>query len=131
MQYGTNKARFGLFFSDMVDSSLNIKSTSSVFDSHNTFGETSQYIDNPFLMSLLERPESIDELEKKWARSYHQNSESGVFSGHTNEFGMKMIDDDAFFSLNEPGGKTYDEDDGLFGSSMREFNDDDDDVGFF
>jgi hypothetical protein len=149
MSYGTNRARFGLFFSDMVDSSINTRSyeTRSIFDANSKkFDKKNELYNNPFLTALLVKPETIDEIERKWAKSYQTPHVIGedddlddldddtmsfsMFKGSRNEYGVAVADDDSFFHLISVPAKDFDEDDGMYGSHSINFYDDPDD-GFF
>ena len=135
MHYGNNRARFGLFFSEMIDSSRT-ESLSSVFDTDiNIFDKKREMMyESPFLTDLLVKPETFEELEKKWAKGYRNKyEEDDVFGGTKDSFGINTIDEDAFFTLNTPSKNDRDTfiDDDTFGTYNDPILDDDDGEGSF
>lgn len=110
LNYGNNRARFGLFYSDAVNGgsiteSLTAYADKDIFTHSSKVNPLSM---NPFFTQLMYKPETLDDIEKKLARSLRQiktdddDDEGGVvvFDGTKDELGMHQMASDAFEVLN-------------------------------
>lgn len=107
MQEGTNKARFGLYYADGLGTEYN-KTDSSVFKgvSYNSMNADKTY-NSPFLNELLVKPDTMEDLERRWQKMINggdrQSSlryETNIFTGEKDVTGVTKTRSGSFMDLN-------------------------------
>lgn len=141
--YGTNRARFGIFYADGLGTEY--KSISNdVFRSTIDFNaekkeKKGEIYNNPFFAELVAGYESLEDMEARWRqqqayatgdRSEILQYETNVFTGEKDVAGIHNIGDDAFYNLNARKQKVS-----IFGpgneSDTLDFMQDIDDISWF
>ena len=108
MLEGTNKARFGLYYADGLGTEYN-KVNSSVFKktNYNSMRDIETY-NNPFLNELLVKPETMEDLERRWQRIINSDNretrieyQTNIFTGEKDVTGISTVRTGAFSELND------------------------------
>lgn len=108
MQYGTNKARFGLFYADGLGTEYK-KTNSSIFKANTQYNQDKPEIySSPFLNELLVKPETIEDLDRRWQRMINSESrdtrleyDTNIFTGEKDMTGVLKSREGAFRELND------------------------------
>lgn len=116
MLYGTNKARFGIYYADNFGTEY--KNISNNVFEHNDIFNSSRELDNssytstsfinPFFAQMLVENDTLDDMERRWKKYRHRQEpamatatyENNVFGNSTDEVGLSTIDANAFAELN-------------------------------
>jgi hypothetical protein len=133
MQYGTNKARFGLIYANGIGEEFK-KVSDTIFKagiSDYNRNQKSQSFNNPFFLELINsKNESMEDMENRWKRNMiHEINDresildykSSVFGGHKDNDGTNKIDSNAFYELNSIDSNMSEK---LFGSNELDFLED-------
>lgn len=108
MQEGTNKARFGLLYADGLGTEYK-KTNSSVFKANTRYNENKrETFNSPFLNELLVKPETIEDLDRKWQKMMNSENrdsrlryETNIFTGEKDMVGISQSREGAFKELND------------------------------
>lgn len=116
--YGTNRARFGIFYADDFGTEYKgIKNDvfRSVVDSDSYIQNSSNATyNNPFFTELMYGYESLEDMESRWKKNVavsegkneYLNYETNVFTGEKDVSGISAIGKNSFYDLNNSGNKS-------------------------
>ena len=142
--YGTNRARFGIFYADGLGTEYK-PITSNIFNSNIDYNSKDQnkpeIYNNPFFAELINGYESLEDMERRWKRQSIAQAgdsnemlryETNVFTGDKDVAGIHTISSDAFFNLNGGGNRNNDS---IFGpgneSNTLDFMEDIEELSWF
>lgn len=109
--YGTNRARFGIFYADGIGTEYK-PITNDVFRSSldtTTFKSENEVVyNNPFFTELVSGYDTLEDMENRWKRNVAREEgksamllyETNIFTGEKDAAGIATVGKDTFYDLN-------------------------------